>query len=96
MSEAGAISLSPSPHVWFTHPLTNKTIHLVVDELSGSGFSVKELFDSSVLLAGLIIPELALEITNNVTIMCRAQVIYNIVRPDQRREGDTEMRYGIS
>jgi len=87
-------SLSPSPHVWFLHPLTNKTIHLVVDELSGSGFSVNELFDSSVLLAGLIIPELALEVTNNVTIMCRAQVIYNFA--DQISDEKATQKCGIA
>jgi hypothetical protein len=87
-------NLSPSPHIWFRHPLTNKTIHLVVDELSGSGFSVEELFDSSVLLAGLIIPELALEITNNVTVICRAQVINNIV--DQISDDKATQKCGIA
>jgi hypothetical protein len=85
---------SPPPHIWFTHPLTKKVVHFTVDELSGSGFSVKEFFNSSVLFAGIILPELSIEITTGVTIKCRVQVIYNTV--EQISDEEATQKCGIT
>ncbi|MEW6455459.1 MAG: PilZ domain-containing protein [Acidobacteriota bacterium] len=78
--------LMPSPNVFFRHPFTNKMITLEVDDLSGSGFSVEEYYDSSVLLPGMIIPELYLEFANNFMIRCKVQVVYsNVYKTDEKR-----------
>lgn len=67
---------SPSPNIIFRHPLTQKTITLSVEDLSGSGFLTEEYYDNSVLLPGMIIPQLDIEFANDFKIRCRAQVVY--------------------
>jgi hypothetical protein len=68
--------LTPSPNVLFRHPFTNKMFDLKVVDLSGSGFAVEENQNNSVLLPGMILPELELSFANSFNIKCRAQVIY--------------------
>ncbi len=70
--------LIPSPNINFRHPLTGKWIDLDVDDLSGSGLSVAENARDSVLLPGLIIPELSLTFANSDSLQCKAQVVYRI------------------
>ena len=79
--------LSPSPDVLFRHPFANKIFDLKVVDLSGSGFAVEENQNNSVLLPGLILPELELSFANSFKIKCRAQVVYrkNI---DAEKDGD--------
>lgn len=68
--------LSPTPNIIFTHPFTNKRTILKVFDLSGSGISVEEAQDNSVLMPGMIFPELGIEFMNSFVINCKAQVIY--------------------
>ena len=68
--------LTPSPNVLFRHPFTSKMFDLKVVDLSGSGFAVEESRNNSVLLPGMILPELELSFANSFTIKCRAQVVY--------------------
>ncbi len=68
--------LKPSPDVLFRHPFTNKIFDLKVIDLSGSGFAVEENQNNSVLLPGMILPELELSFANSLKIKCRAQVVY--------------------
>lgn len=69
-------TLSPSPNITFRHPITGKIINLMAEDISGSGFSVEEYYEHSVLLPGMIIPELFIEFANDFKIRCKAQVIY--------------------
>ncbi|MDI1472725.1 MAG: PilZ domain-containing protein [Thermodesulfovibrio sp.] len=68
--------LCPLPVIVFKHPLTDRTVTLKVEDISGSGVSVEEYYNDSILLPGLIIPELEIEFTPGFTINCKAQVIY--------------------
>ena len=68
--------LSPQPDIVFTHPLTQKMIRLEVKDLSGSGFSIEEYLENSVLLPGLVIPELYIEFAHDFKIKCKAQIVY--------------------
>ena len=68
--------LTPSPDVLFRHPFTNKMFDLKVVDLSGSGFAVEENQNNSVLLPGMILPDLELSFANSFKIKCRAQVVY--------------------
>lgn len=67
--------VTPSPDMVFRHPLTGKIVNLKVFDISGSGFSVKEDENDSVLLPGMIIPELELRLANTLKFQCKAQVV---------------------
>ncbi len=67
--------LSPSPNINFIHPFTQKLINMEVEDLAGSGFSVEEYMDNAVLLAGMIIPELYIELAYDFKIRCKSQVV---------------------
>jgi len=79
--------LSPLPNVIFQHPFTQKKIHLGLNDISGLGFSVDEDSENSVLLPGLIIPELEIEFFHGLSIACRAQVLYRLPRENLVRCG---------
>lgn len=66
----------PSPSIIFRHPFTGRTITLKVEDLSSSGFSVEENEDSSVLLVGMIVPELEIVFADSFKIKCKTQVLY--------------------
>ena len=68
--------ISPSPSIIFRHPFTGRTITLKVEDLSSSGFSVEENEDSSVLLVGMIVPELEIVFADSFKIRCKTQVLY--------------------
>ena len=68
--------LVPSPNIVFRHPFIGKRFDLKVIDLSGSGFSVEEDEENSVLLPGMIIPELSLNFAGNFSFSCKAQVVY--------------------
>ena len=86
-------TLSPSPNITFRHPITGKIINLMAEDISGSGFSVEEYYEHSVLLPGMIIPELFIEFANDFKIRCKAQVIY---RNMYFKEEKTYVKCGIA
>ncbi|NOZ83649.1 MAG: PilZ domain-containing protein [Epsilonproteobacteria bacterium] len=71
--------LLPSPSAIFNHPILRKIISFQIEDLSGSGFSVSEYRDCSVLLPGMTIPKLEIEFAQDFTISCKAQVMYRKV-----------------
>lgn len=70
------VKLDFSPNLVFRHPLTKKITNLKVCDLSGLGFSVCEDEKDSLLLPGLIIPDVSLNFANSFKIKCKAQVLY--------------------
>ena len=70
------LELTPSPDIQFNHPFTDKLVNLKVIDLSGSGVSVEDDEDSSVLLPGMIIPSMTLNFANSFNFPCKAQVVY--------------------
>ena len=80
-------ALIPSPSIVFVHPFTGKKVQLKTIDLSGSGFSVEESLENSVLFAGIIIPELELIFAHSFRINCRAQVIYRNTSGNGEKEG---------
>jgi len=85
--------LTPSPNITFRHPITEKEIHLPIEDISGSGFSVEEYHNHSVLLPGMLIPCLFIEFASDFKIECKTQVIYNNVH---LKEDKMSVRCGIS
>jgi hypothetical protein len=88
--------LSPSPNIIFRHPLTRKMINLEVEDLAGYGFSVEEYYEHSVLLTGMIIPELHIEFANDFRIRCRAQVIYRNAYAIDAIDAKTYVKCGMA
>lgn len=86
--------LLPSPDVIFTDPLTGKTVNLKVIDISGSGFSVEESEENSVLLPGRVIPELNIDLAGILTIRCKAQVVYRNAGPVN--EGTVAVKCGLA
>jgi hypothetical protein len=79
--------LVPSPDIVFVHPFCGKTVSLKVVDLSGTGFAVEEDECDSILLPGMIIPELELSFAGSIKLKCQAQVVYRHVRTDEGLEG---------
>lgn len=72
------VNLLPAPTVNFKHPLSDKMIHLEVDDISGSGLSMKEVQYTSTLFPGLILPELKIHLGGDCIINTSAQVLYRV------------------
>jgi len=79
--------LNPSPNIIFGHPLTQRRVDLKVVDLSGSGFAIEEDETASVLLPGLILPEVALCFGNIFKIRCSVQVVFRkpLTGPEKRQ-----------
>jgi hypothetical protein len=86
--------LTPSPDVLFRHPFTNKMFDLKVVDLSGSGFAVEENQNNSVLLPGMILPDLELSFANSFKIKCRAQVVYR--KNIEAKKGGNWVKCGVA
>lgn len=61
----------------FDHPLSGSIKHMLVKDISGSGLSVKERVEKTVLFAGLIIPECRIVLPGNNSLVCKVQVVYS-------------------
>ncbi len=86
--------LVPAPSVVFRHPLTASTINLKAIDLSGAGVAVEENEEDSVLMPGMIIPELELALAHGFSITCTAQVLSrNVI---QREDGSGDVRCGLT
>jgi hypothetical protein len=79
--------LVPLPDIVFDHPFSGRVVSLKVVDLSGTGFAVQEDEGESVLLPGMIIPELELAFAGSFRMKCQAQVVYRHVRTDKGGEG---------
>ena len=86
--------VSPSPDIVFQHPFTGKMVTLKAIDLSGSGFSVEEEAHQSVLLPGLMIPELEISFANSLRLKCKAQVVYRQKSNSSKRE--SSIRCGLA
>jgi hypothetical protein len=74
--------LSPLPNILFQHPLTGQRCNLSLLDISGTGFAVAEDEDYSVLIPGMIIPELGIEFIHGFSIRCKAQVVYRLPKDE--------------
>jgi len=68
--------LVPSPNVFFKHPFTGEQIQRKVINISGSGFGIEESEESSLMLPGMIIPDLEVKFAGGFSINCTSQVVY--------------------
>ncbi len=82
--------LTPSPTIIFNHPFLNRQIHREILNISTSGFSLCEKADESVLMPGMIVPELTIDFAGALKMRCTAQVIY------RSEEKENEIHCGLS
>ncbi|ORJ63324.1 hypothetical protein [Geothermobacter hydrogeniphilus] len=68
--------LLPEPSLAFRHPLTGRYLELNVADLSGLGVCVEEAPERSMLIAGMILPEMCIKLGAGFEIPCRGQVVY--------------------
>jgi hypothetical protein len=68
--------LAPAPSLSFFHPFLGRKVQFEVEDISTSGFCVREAVDERVLLPGMIIPEATLGFVGFLKVKCSAQVIY--------------------
>lgn len=88
------LTLVPSPDIIFQHPLTGKTVSRKVADISGSGFAVEEAEENSVLLPGMVIPELDLCFAGGFKLKCMAQILYR--KNITNNENDNLVKCGIA
>ena len=86
--------LTPSPNITFQHPFSKRRVDLKVVDLSGSGFSVEEDERRTVLLPGMVLPELSLNFSDNYKIKCSAQVVYR--KPVVESNGNKWVKSGLA
>lgn len=70
------IELIPTPHMVFTHPLTHKTLHCKVLDVSGSGLSVEDSGINPLLLPGIVIKHAEIRLANSFKLSFSGQVIH--------------------
>ncbi|MGA7827593.1 MAG: PilZ domain-containing protein [Geobacteraceae bacterium] len=88
-------TLIPSPNMVFRDPLTGRMVNLKVVDLSGSGFSVEEKEENSVLLPGRVLPEVNIDLATLISIRCKAQVVYRTVEQENEERRRT-VRCGLA
>ncbi|MFO7839677.1 MAG: hypothetical protein R6X08_09290 [Desulfosalsimonadaceae bacterium] len=86
--------LSPKPDIRFSHPFTGKVVTLKALDISGSGLSVEDNEENSVLIPGIIIPELIINMANTFRFRCKAQTVYR--RLYRQENGSSLVQCGIA
>jgi hypothetical protein len=87
-------NLFPAPSIVFKHPLIASMISLKVADLSGSGMAVEENEEDSVLMPGMIIPDLELTLAHGFSIACKVQVLSR--NAFDKGDGEREVRCGLT
>nr|WP_226377611.1 GAF domain-containing protein [Citrifermentans bremense] len=67
--------LVPSPNIVFEHPLIDKRVNRKMADISGTGFAVEEGEGDSVLMAGMMLPDLKISFAHGFSLKCLAQVV---------------------
>lgn len=71
------VRITPHPVIHFVHPLCGLSIQCKIDDISASGFSVTVPENESLLVPGMVIPQMTLQLPGMVSsLSCAAQVIY--------------------
>lgn len=76
--------LVPPPTLMLDHPFLKRKFRLPVSDISTSGFSVYEKASESILMQGMIIPELTVDFGGASRLTCVSQVVY---RGDEDQQG---------
>jgi hypothetical protein len=69
-------TLVPSPDILFKHPFTGEKVQRKVLNISGSGFGIEESEENSLIVTGMVIPDLEVKFAGGFSIKCLTQVVY--------------------
>ncbi len=84
------VRITPQPIIHFTHPLCGLAVQNKVEDISASGFSVIVPDKESLLIPGMVIPQMTLQLPGMISsLQCAAQVIY------RRKQKKNMERYGF-
>lgn len=73
------VRITPQPVIHFIHPLCGLSVQSKVEDICASGFSVTIPDNESLLIPGMVIPQLTLQLPGMVSnLNCAAQVVYRI------------------
>lgn len=71
------VRITPQPMIHFTHPLCGLALQYKVEDISASGFSVIVPDNESLMIPGMIIPQITIQLPGMLShLQCTAQVIY--------------------
>lgn len=70
------LTLAPAPQAVFDHPFTGERSTYDICDITTSGFSVFVETDFSLIIPGMILPELQVIFAGGLSLACSAQVIY--------------------
>jgi hypothetical protein len=84
------VRITPHPIINFIHPLCGLAVQSKVDDITTSGFSVTVPNKESILIPGMIIPQLTLQLPGMLShLNCAVQVIYRL------KQDKDSVRYGF-
>lgn len=84
------LQVTPPLCAHFKHPFFGKPIQRDICNLTFTGFAVESQYEDSVLMPGMIIPDLEIRYAGALKMICDAQVIY------QRKIGKSGVRNGLA
>ncbi len=84
------LRITPPLSAHFEHPFFRRPVQLDICDLTFTGFAVEEQNEESILLPGMIIPDLEIQYADALKMTCDAQVIY------QRKTGKGRIRNGLA
>jgi len=71
----------------FEHPFINKRLQREIADISTTGFSLCNKPSESILMPGMIIPDMTITYAGLMKLRCKVQVIYRREEPEQTRFG---------
>lgn len=80
---------SPPLYAMFEHPFTKKQLQREILDISTTGFAICNKPSESILMPGMIIPEMSITYAGVLKLHCKAQVIY-------RKEETEQTRFGLT
>lgn len=68
--------LLPPPTLYFNHPLIGNLVSRPISDISGTGLAIEEDVRNSILLPGMVIPEVQIRLGQSLLVKCKAQVVH--------------------
>jgi hypothetical protein len=80
---------TPPCYAIFDHPFMKKVVQREISDISTTGFAIANKLGESILMPGMMIPDMVITYAGILKIRCKVQVIYSKQEEDQARCGLT-------